>query len=64
MTGILNGSTITTMNKQPTTIKVWRITRRLAKVLAASLDVSLVELLHRLVLDEIERKGLTIDSPN
>lgn len=48
-------------NEQLITIKIWKITRRLAKILAAHLDMSLVELLHRLVNEEIERRGLTLE---
>lgn len=43
------------------TIKTWRATYRVAKILAAHLGVTLAELLHRLVLEEIERRGLTIE---
>lgn len=44
-----------------TTIKIWKSTRRLAKILAASYGIPLVELLHRLILEEIKRKGLIIE---
>ena len=44
-----------------TTIKILKITRRLAKILAAHYGIALVDLLHRLVLEEIERKGLIIE---
>lgn len=44
-----------------TTIKIWKSTRRLAKILAAYSDMPLVELLHRLVVEELKRKGLTIE---
>jgi len=44
-----------------TTIKVMKLTRHLAKILAAYYDVTLMDLIHRLVTEEIERKGLRIE---
>ena len=44
-----------------TTIKIAKETRRLAKILAAYCRESIIELLHRLVLEEMKRKGLKID---
>ena len=48
-------------NNKFITIKVWRITYRAAKILAAHLGVTLAEMLHRIILEEIERRGLTIE---
>ena len=44
-----------------TTIKILKITRRLAKILAAHYNIALMDLVHRLVIEEIERGGLSIE---
>ncbi len=49
------------MSNEQSTIKIWKSTRRLAKILAAHYGITVVELLHRLVLDEIKRKELPIE---
>lgn len=49
------------MDKELTTVKIWKLTRRLSKILAAHYDIPLVKLIHRLVIEEIERKGLPIE---
>lgn len=43
-----------------TTIKLWKVTRRLAKILAAHYGISIMDLLQRLVTEEIKRQGLSI----
>ena len=43
-------------NKKHVTIKIWKDTHRLAKVLAASLGESMLSMLHRLVLEESKRR--------
>jgi hypothetical protein len=49
------------MDKELTTVKIWKLTRRLSKILAAHYDIPLVKLIHKLVTDEIKRKGLSIE---
>jgi hypothetical protein len=49
------------MDKHLVTVKIWKTTRRLAKILAAHSGVSLVELLNKLVLDEMNKRGLRIE---
>ena len=40
------------------TIKMWRVTYRAAKILAAQNGVTLVELIHRLVTEETDRASV------
>lgn len=46
--------------KRFVTIKLWRSSHRLAKILAAALDESLVALIDRLVRQEFLRKNISL----
>lgn len=46
------------MSKQYITIKIWKETYRLAKILSATLGESLLSMLNRLVREECRRKGI------
>lgn len=39
-------------------VRIWLKTHRLAKIIAAHLDETLVAFLHRIVIEEAKRQGL------
>lgn len=53
----------TKMNRSHQTIKVWKSTLTLLKVIAAISRRTMVQTLHSMVREEAERRGINID-PN